>query len=132
MIIMNCFAVYYVECIFWQSIFIGDHCKPNIWIGNQEDEGKAEMMFSFRNMPTLGLFAVAAGALGIGVAEFVIMGLLSGLSESFRTQVFGLPLMSWVLCLVSHADYSVFKMGVQFLLMIVFTIGKVGCTLASA
>ncbi|MFY2557816.1 MFS transporter [Corallococcus terminator] len=86
----------------------------------------------------LALFALTAGAFGIGVTEFVIMGLLlevgTDLGVSISTA--GLLISGYALGVVAGAPVLTVLTGrwsrkhVLLGLMVIFTLGNVGCALA--
>ncbi|NTX08657.1 MFS transporter [Myxococcus sp. CA051A] len=86
----------------------------------------------------LALFALTAGAFGIGVTEFVIMGLLlevgTDLGVSISTA--GLLISGYALGVVAGAPVLTVLTGrwsrkhVLLGLMVIFTLGNIGCALA--
>ncbi len=86
----------------------------------------------------LALYALTAGAFGIGVTEFVIMGLLLDVSADLRVTISaaGLLISGYALGVVVGAPVVTAFTGrwrrktVLVTLMVVFTIGNLACALA--
>ena len=84
------------------------------------------------------LYALTAGAFGIGVTEFVIMGLLLQVGADFQVSVAaaGLLISGYALGVVVGAPLVTILTGrmprrsVLIGLMVVFTLGNLGCALA--
>lgn len=93
-----------------------------------------------QKMNAIGLCALAVGSFGIGVTEFVIMGLLPQLSQSLSVSlptagllisgyamgvVVGAPILTMITSKWSQKSLLIF-------LMIIFTLGNMGCAIASS
>ncbi len=86
----------------------------------------------------IALYALTAGAFGIGVTEFVIMGLLLNVSNDMGVSISmaGLLISGYALGVVIGAPVLTIltrkwpKKGVLLGLMIIFTIGNAACALA--
>ena len=86
----------------------------------------------------LALYALTAGAFGIGVTEFVIMGLLLEVSDTFHVSIAaaGLLISGYALGVVAGAPVlTVLTAGwprktVLIALMLIFTLGNIACALA--
>lgn len=86
----------------------------------------------------LALYALAAGAFGIGVTEFVIMGLLLDVSSDLQVSIAsaGLLISGYALGVVVGAPLLTAVLSRQprkrvlILLMAIFTIGNAACALA--
>ncbi len=86
----------------------------------------------------IALYALTAGAFGIGVTEFVIMGLLLNVSNDLGVSISmaGLLISGYALGVVIGAPVLTIltrkwpKKGVLLGLMIIFTIGNAACALA--
>jgi DHA1 family inner membrane transport protein len=86
----------------------------------------------------LALYALTAGAFGIGVTEFVIMGLLLNVSASFGVSIAtaGLLISGYALGVVVGAPVLTVLTGrwprktVLIVLMAIFTLGNAACALA--
>ncbi|TIT74565.1 MAG: MFS transporter, partial [Mesorhizobium sp.] len=86
----------------------------------------------------LALYALTAGAFGIGVTEFVIMGLLLDVSADLGVSISnaGLLISGYALGVVIGAPLlgaltgRLAKKTLLLALMVVFTIGNLACALA--
>src|SRR5450830_774044 len=86
----------------------------------------------------IALYALTAGAFGIGVTEFVIMGLLLNVSNDLDVSISmaGLLISGYALGVVIGAPVlTIFtrkwpRKGVLLGLMVIFTIGNAACALA--
>lgn len=86
----------------------------------------------------LALYALAAGAFGIGVTEFVIMGLLLDVSSDLKVSIAsaGLLISGYALGVVVGAPLLTAllsrqpRKSVLILLMAIFTVGNAACALA--
>jgi DHA1 family inner membrane transport protein len=86
----------------------------------------------------LALYALTAGAFGIGVTEFVIMGLLIEVSDTFHVSIAsaGLLISGYALGVVAGAPVLTVLTGgwprktVLIALMMIFTVGNIACALA--
>jgi len=86
----------------------------------------------------LALFALTAGAFGIGVTEFVIMGLLMEVGTDLGVSIStaGLLISGYALGVVAGAPVLTVLTGrwprkrVLLVLMVIFTLGNVGCAVA--
>jgi DHA1 family inner membrane transport protein len=86
----------------------------------------------------LALYALTAGAFGIGVTEFVIMGLLLDVSQDLRVSIAaaGLLISGYALGVVVGAPVLTAltsrwpRKTVLIGLMAIFTIGNLACALA--
>jgi DHA1 family inner membrane transport protein len=86
----------------------------------------------------LALYALTAGAFGIGVTEFVIMGLLMEVSDTFRVSIAsaGLLISGYALGVVAGAPVLTAltarwpRKTVLIGLMVIFTLGNAACALA--
>ena len=87
----------------------------------------------------LGLYALTAGAFGIGTTEFVIMGLLMQVAADLQVSIAaaGLLISGYALGvfvgapLLTAATNRMPRKAVLVALMIVFTLGNLACALAS-
>lgn len=86
----------------------------------------------------LALYALTAGAFGIGVTEFVIMGLLMEVGDTFRVSIAsaGLLISGYALGVVVGAPVLTAltarwpRKSVLIGLMVVFTLGNIACAIA--
>ena len=86
----------------------------------------------------LALYALTAGAFGIGVTEFVIMGLLIDVSRDLGISIAtaGLLISGYALGVVVGAPVLTAFSGrmkprtTLLMLMVIFTIGNIACALA--
>ncbi|MCP3097492.1 MFS transporter [Myxococcus sp. K15C18031901] len=86
----------------------------------------------------LALFALTAGAFGIGVTEFVIMGLLMEVGTDLGVSIStaGLLISGYALGVVAGAPVLTVLTGrwprkrVLLVLMVLFTLGNIGCAIA--
>ncbi|WP_447938868.1 MFS transporter [Pseudoxanthomonas mexicana] len=86
----------------------------------------------------LGLYALTAGAFGIGTTEFVIMGLLMQVAADLQVSIAaaGLLISGYALGvfvgapLLTAATHRMPRKAVLVALMIVFTLGNLACALA--
>lgn len=86
----------------------------------------------------LALYALTAGAFGIGVTEFVIMGLLMEVGDTFHVSIAtaGLLISGYALGVVAGAPVLTAlsarfpRKSVLIALMAIFTIGNIACALA--
>lgn len=86
----------------------------------------------------LALYALTAGAFGIGVTEFVIMGLLIEVSDTFHVSIAatGLLISGYALGVVAGAPVLTVltarwpRKTVLIALMVIFTLGNIACALA--
>lgn len=86
----------------------------------------------------LALYALTAGAFGIGVTEFVIMGLLIEVSDTFHVSIAaaGLLISGYALGVVAGAPVLTVltarwpRKTVLIVLMVIFTLGNIACALA--
>ncbi|MDQ8732074.1 MFS transporter [Bradyrhizobium sp. LHD-71] len=86
----------------------------------------------------LALYALTAGAFGIGVTEFVIMGLLMEVSDTFHVSIAsaGLLISGYALGVVAGAPVLTAlsarwpRKTVLLALMVIFTLGNAACALA--
>src|SRR5882762_1501805 len=91
-----------------------------------------------RNPMPVALYALAAGAFGIGVTEFVIMGLLLEVSADLGVTISaaGLLISGYALGVVAGAPLlgiltaRLPRKGLLIGLMVVFTLGNAACALA--
>lgn len=86
----------------------------------------------------VALYALAAGSFGIGVTEFVIMGLLLEVSTDLGVSIpaAGMLISGYALGVVAGAPIMTIATGrwprktVLLALMVIFTIGNLACAIA--
>ena len=106
--------------------------------GSERGLDKALVVAKVGTIMPLALYALAAGAFGIGVTEFVIMGLLIDVSKDFGVSIStaGQLISGYALGVVIGAPLLTIATGnwprktVLLVLMAIFTLGNLACALA--